>query len=182
MKPPAASHSVAERIAVELAAGEQRAEDAGAEDRAEDRAEQHERDPARAALGRVHVAGGGAREQRRRVRHADEHEPAEHGGRRVAALPTDASTQPRIPIAKPAASSGTRPKRSISSPAGSAASAPEASTIAGPRPSSPSRSSTRTSVSDATAAASWSVAEFIASEPDRSAVLRRIGRLVTNRG
>ena len=67
--------------------------------------------------------------------------------------------------------------RSISRPAGRAASAPAASTIAGPRPSSPSTWTTCTSVSDATAAASCSVAEFIASELDSSAVLRPIGRV-----
>jgi len=60
----------------------------------------------------------------------------------------------------------------MSSPAGSAASAPDPSTIAGPRPSSPSTCRTFTSVSDATAAASCSVAEFIASEAESSAVLR----------
>ncbi len=43
-------------------------------------------------------------------------------------------------------------------------------------------SSTRTSVSDATAAASWSVAEFIASEPDSSAVLRRMGSAASDTG
>ena len=45
-----------------------------------------------------------------------------------------------------------------------------------PEPEQPSMSSTRTSVSDATAAASWSVAEFAASDADSSAVLRRMGR------
>ena len=176
MKPPGGEPQRRERVAVELAAGEQRAEDAGPEDRAEDRAEQHERDPAGAALGRVHVAGRGAREQRGRVRGADEHEPAEHRGAPASpALPSAARPQPAIPAAKPAASTGTRPKRSMSRPAGSATSAPDASTIAGPSPSSPSTCSTRTSVSDATAAASWSVAEFVASEPDSSAVLRRMG-------
>ena len=79
---------------------------------------------------------------------------------------------------KPAARIGTRPKRSMSRPAGSDASAPEASTIAGPSPSRPSTCTTRTSVSDATAAVSCSVAEFIASELDSSAVLRRMGRSV----
>src|SRR4051794_16096440 len=61
-------------------------------------------------------------------------------------------------------------------PAGSAASAPEASTIAGPSPSSPLTPSTLTSVSDATAADSWSVPEFAASDAESRIVLRRIGR------
>ena len=69
-----------------------------------------------------------------------------------AAHPIAANTPPTAPITKPAASTGTRPTRSMARPANGAASAPEASTIAGPRPSSPSMPSTCTSVSDATAA------------------------------
>jgi hypothetical protein len=57
-------------------------------------------------------------------------------------------------MANPTASTGTRPRRSMARPAQGAASAPDASTIAGPSPSSPSMSSTCTSVIDATAA--WS--------------------------
>ena len=81
MKPPAASHSVDSVSPSSVAPGEQRAEDRRAEDRAEDRAEQHERDPAGAAVGRIHVAGGGAGEQRGRARGADEHQPEQHGHR-----------------------------------------------------------------------------------------------------
>ena len=65
--------------------------------------------------------------------------------------------------------------RSIARPAGSAASAPAASTIAGPSPSSPFTSRTSTSVSDATAAESCSIAEFAASAEARRIVLRRTG-------
>jgi hypothetical protein len=65
------------------------------------------------------------------------------------ALPSAASPQPAAPTPKPAASTGTRPKRSIKRPAGTAASALAVSTIAGPRPSSPVTSSTRTRVIEA---------------------------------
>src|SRR4051794_27297878 len=92
------------------------------------------------------------------------------------AEPAAATTPPTAPVAKPAASTGTLPTRSIARPAKGAASAPQASTIAGPSPSRPSMSSTWTSVIDATAACSCSMPEFAASEADRSAVLRRIGR------
>ena len=69
-----------------------------------------------------------------------------------AAHPIAANTPPTAPITKPTASTGTRPTRSMARPANGAVSAPDASTIAGPRPSSPSMPSTWTSVSDATAA------------------------------
>ncbi len=92
------------------------------------------------------------------------------------ALPSAASEQPIAPTAKPPASTGTRPTRSIARPAGSAVSAPDARTIAGPSPSSPRAPTTVTSVSDATAAESWSMPEFAASAPASSTVLRRIGR------
>ena len=71
-----------ERVGLEVLAREERAEDGRAEDRAEHRAEEHVRDPARAALGRVHVAGGGTHEQRDRARRAGEDEPDDHGDRR----------------------------------------------------------------------------------------------------
>jgi hypothetical protein len=82
-------------------------------------------------------------------------------------------------VANPAARTGTRPKRSIARPAGRAASAPAVSTIAGPSPSSPSMSSTVTSVSEATAADSCSIAELIASAAASRMLLRRIGREVS---
>jgi hypothetical protein len=69
-----------------------------------------------------------------------------------AAEPIAATTPPTAPTPKPAASTGTRPIRSIARPAKGAVRAPQASTIAGPSPSSPSMSSTCTSVIDATAA------------------------------
>jgi hypothetical protein len=72
-----------ERLAVQVAAGQQGAEDGRAEQGAEDGAEQHQRDPAGAALGRVHVAGRGAGEQRHAARRADPGQPREHGGRRL---------------------------------------------------------------------------------------------------
>ena len=105
--------------------------------------------------------------------------PASTARAHPCAVPSAASRHPAMPQPKPPARIGTRPMRSISSPAGSAASAPAASTIAGPRPSRPSMSSTLTSVSDATAADSCSVAEFIACELDSSAVLRPIGSWLT---
>jgi hypothetical protein len=95
------------------------------------------------------------------------------------ALPIAATTPPTAPVTKPAASTGTRPRRSIARPANGAATAPQASTIAGPSPSRPSIPSTWTSVIDATAACSWSIPEFAASDADRSAVLRAMGRPVT---
>ena len=94
--------------------------------------------PASATLGRIHVPGRGAGEQRRPAGHA--HERRGRGRRET---PTRARSRalpgqpPAIPMTNPVAITGTRPKRSIARPAGSAASAPEASTIAGPSPSSP---------------------------------------------
>ena len=101
--------------------------------------------------------------------------PASTSGADAVVLPSAASPQPTTPAQNPAARTGTRPTRSIARPAGTATSAPVASTIAGPSPSRPSTSSTSTSVSDATAAESWSIAEFVASAADSSAVLRRTG-------
>src|SRR4051794_37555572 len=102
--------------------------------------------------------------------------PARTAGAESVLLPSAARPQPAAPAPKPAASTGTRPMRSMSRPAGSAASAPEARTIAGPRPSRPWTPTTATSVSEATAAESWSVAEFAASADESSSVLRRMGR------
>ncbi len=169
-----------ERVAVEVAPVQQRAEHERAEDGAEHGAEQHERDPVRALLGRVHVARRGAREQRGAARGADAHQAEQHRRARCRlALPSAASPQPAEPTTKPRASTGTRPMRSIARPAGSAASAPDASTIAGPSPSRPLTPTTETSVSEATAAESWSVPEFAASDADSRNVLRRIGKLGT---
>jgi hypothetical protein len=53
-----------EGVAVELPPAEERAEDRRPENGAEDRPEEDERDPPRAAGGRVHVTGGSASEQR----------------------------------------------------------------------------------------------------------------------
>ena len=92
------------------------------------------------------------------------------------AEPAAATTPPTAPMAKPPASTGTLPTRSIARPANGAAIAPDASTTAGPSPSSPSMPSTWTSVIDATAACSCSMPEFAASEADRRAVFRPMGR------
>ena len=102
--------------------------------------------------------------------------PPRTAGAKAVALPSAASPQPAAPVPKPTASTGTLPVRSIARPAGSAASAPDARTIAGPSPSSPSMSRTVTSVSDATAAESCSIAELIASAAASRMLLRRIGR------
>jgi hypothetical protein len=72
-----------ERVAVELLARQQRAEHGRAEDRAEDRAEEDERDAVRPALGRVHVARGGTRQQRGSARRADAEEAQQHERREV---------------------------------------------------------------------------------------------------
>ena len=93
----------------------------------------------RAPLGRVHVAGRGARQQRGAARRADAAtRPAEHRrrGRQRAAERRERAARD-ADRRSPPASTGTRPKRSIARPAGSAASAPDASTIAGPSPSRP---------------------------------------------
>ena len=76
-----------QRFRLELLAGEERREDRRAEDRPEHGAEEDVRDPACAALRRVHVAGGGAREQRdaacrARQRHAGDHDGGRAGARR----------------------------------------------------------------------------------------------------
>ena len=102
--------------------------------------------------------------------------PMNTGGADSSVLPSAASTPPSVPITKPVAITGTRPNRSIARPAGNAASAPDASTIAGPRPSSPLTPITSTNVSEATAAESCIIPEFAASDAERRAVLRRIGR------
>ena len=102
--------------------------------------------------------------------------PPRTAGAKTVALPSPASPQPAAPVPKPSARIGTRPTRSMARPAGSAASAPEVSTIAGPRPSSPLMSSTLTSVSEATAAESCSMAELMASAAASRMLFRRIGR------
>ena len=86
-----------QRVGVELAPGEQRAEHGRAEDRAEHRAEQHVGDAAGAPLGRVHVARRGADQQRDPARRAGQHE-----AERSAAAPSrgwwparSASSRPR---------------------------------------------------------------------------------------
>ena len=166
-----------ERVAVEIAAREQRAEDGRPEDRAEDRSEEDERDPSRAPRGRVHVARGRAREERGSARGAHADQPDDDRRRRLhGAAERREQRRRRRRARSPSASTGTRPKRSIARPAGSAASAPEPSTIAGPSPSSPFTPMTSTNVSDATAAESWSIAELAARAAARSAVFRRIGR------
>ena len=176
MNPLAAIHSV-------LSASPSRSRPASsglktrrAEDRAEDRAEQHERDPARAALRRIHVAGGGPREQPGRAGRADEHEPGEHGD--GPALRAAQRGQQRSRRSR----SRSRRRASARGPCGPSAArraAPPArrrrARSPDPGRAAPRCRSTRTSVSDATAAPSCSIAEFIASELDSSAVLRRIG-------
>jgi hypothetical protein len=72
-----------ERLAVEVAAGEQRAEHQRPEDRAEHGPEQHERDAVGAMLGRVHVAGRRAGQQRRAARRAHADQPGEDDRRDV---------------------------------------------------------------------------------------------------
>ena len=67
-----------ERVAVERAPVQQRAEHERAEDRPEHGAEQHQRDPVRAMLGRVHVARRGAGEQRGAAGGADADQAREH--------------------------------------------------------------------------------------------------------
>lgn len=91
-----------------------------------------------------------------------------------AAEPSAVSNPPMTPSPKPTARTGIRPKRSMARPAGRAANAPVARTSAGPRPSSPSISTTSAKVIVATAAESCSVAELAASAAERSAVLRPI--------
>ena len=86
-----------ERVAVELAARQQRAEHERTEDRAEDRPEQHERDAAGAPLRRVHVAGRGAGQQRGAARHPHADEPDEHDRRRL-----EHRAEPGEPAAEPA--------------------------------------------------------------------------------
>ena len=67
-----------ERVRVEVLAGEQRPEDERAERGAEERAEEDVRDPAGAALGRIHVRRRGTGEQDRALRDPDEREPEDH--------------------------------------------------------------------------------------------------------
>ena len=64
---------------VDLLAGEERAEDCGAEDRAEHGAGKDVRDSARAPLRRVHVPGGRANQERNPTGGADEREAGDHG-------------------------------------------------------------------------------------------------------
>ena len=102
--------------------------------------------------------------------------PPRTAGAKAVALPSAASPQPAAPVPKPGASTGTLPTRSIARPAGSAASAPGRQDDRGASPSRPSMSSTVTSVSEATAAESCSIAELIASAAASRMLLRRIGR------
>ena len=93
-----------------------------------------------------------------------------------AQVPNAVSQQPAAPRANPDAITGTRPKRSIERPAGTAVSADAVRKIAGPSPSRLSKPVTRTKVSEATAATSWSTAELTAIVAASRAVFRRIGR------
>ena len=101
--------------------------------------------------------------------------PTSTGTARSNAAPTAARMPPAIPRAKPVTRTGTRPKRSIARPAGSAESAPVPRTIAGPSPTRLRTPTTSTTVSVATAAESWSIAEFAARDAERRIVLRRTG-------
>ena len=137
------------------------------------------------AMPRARCSGGymspgrGAREQRDAARRADARSArASDGGReRRARCPAPASPQPRRPgrEAQPRA-----PARGRSGPSRGRRAAPRArprrARSPGPSPSSPSTSRTCTSVSEATAAESCSIAEFAASEAESRSVLRRIGR------
>ncbi len=72
-----------QRGSVQLAPCEQRPEHGGTQDGAEHRAEQDVRDPARATLGRVHVAGRRADQQRDAAGPAGEQEAEDEDHRRV---------------------------------------------------------------------------------------------------
>ena len=168
MKPPAADHSIARPSPSSVVARRQRAEHGRPEDRPEDGAEQHQRDAVRPALGRVHVARRGPREQRRAARRAHRRagraaRAAGESTRRSRAPP--ARSRSRRPRSRPRAPARGRSGPSRAPPAARPA-RPTASTIAGPSPSSPSTPTTRTSVSDATAAESCSIAELAASAAD----------------
>ena len=178
---PARGHPQrAERVAVEVAAGEQRAEHGRTEDRAEDRAEEHERDAAGAALGRVHVARRRPRQQRRRARRA-RRARARRAPRppTSCAVPSAASRQPAMPQPKPRGEDrAPGPCGPSSRPGGQRRQRARRRARSRDRGRAAPRCRARcTSVSDATAADSCSVAEFIACELDSSAVLRAIGEL-----
>ncbi len=64
---------------VDLFAGEERAEDCGAEDRTEHGAGKDVRDSARAPLRRIHVPRGRANQERNPTGGADEREAGDHG-------------------------------------------------------------------------------------------------------
>ena len=98
MMAPAASQSGDECLAVEVAPGQQRAEHGRPEQGAEHGAEQDERDAAGAALGRVHVAGRRAGEQRHAARRARRPpSPASTTSADSMALPRAASPHPAAP-------------------------------------------------------------------------------------
>ena len=77
-----------------------------------------------------------------------------------AAQPAAVSTPPRMPKTKPTRMTGMRPNRSIARPPGPALRALEARKIAGPRPRMPSTPVTSTSVTVATATASWNIPDM----------------------
>ena len=152
MKPPAASHSIASASPSSVAAVEQRAEHERAEDRAEHGAEQHERDPVRAPLGRVHVARRGAREQRRPARgaDADEARPAPREPSRPRCRARRARS--RRPDHEPEREHGHAADAVHRAPGGQRGQRARGEHDRGPSPSSPSTPTTETSVSEATAA------------------------------
>ena len=137
--------------------------------------------PCAAPLGRVHVAGRGAREQRRAARRADARRARR--GRRAptrAREPSAASAPPSPPIANPPASTGTRPMRSISAARPAArrarprrARSPGRARAAGRRRARARASATRRPPR-AAASPSWPPAP-----PTAGSVLRRIGSSVT---
>ena len=107
-----------ERLGVELLAGEERPEDERPERCAEERAEEDVGDAAGAPLGRVHVGRGGAREQDRALRDADEREAGDRRARRTRARsrgPSSGSrrcrrrSRPRAPARGRSGPSGGRP-------------------------------------------------------------------------
>ena len=171
-----------ESVGVEILAGEERPEDERAERGAEERAEEDVGDPARPALGRIHVGGRRAREQDRPLGDADQREPDDDERARTRPRSRALSPrQPTMPATQPPASTGIRPRRSMSRPAGSAASAPAVRKIAGPSPRIPSMPVTRTSVTVATATASWTMPDRHVSVAASRTVFRRIGKPSTGR-
>ena len=117
MKATDASHSSASESPSSSRSASSGLNTSGPEDRAEHRAEEHERDAVRPPLGRVHVAGRGAREQRRPARRARRtSSPPSTTGADSSAVPSAGERAAGPPVANPAASTGTRPKRSIARP------------------------------------------------------------------